>query len=363
MSCASSDYLCIVNNCSGGIGSGTQLFNYWRDYNCPAAYAEAINTSPTGSLAYNPIQQLAMQEKVTELFNTYLTTNTITDDVTSTSFSTFQNTLLNLCINPTLPGICGLFLGGTTGMSGYCGKFSRDQTINSPILIDFCGCYVPPDPKYLQFTLGSPGCQIGTGCTAGCTAGNTGCTGLPACDPLCHRSMTSQKAYQPTGTFITCPQNICVIDNVTINATESQVAGGINFNTVCSGCGGGSGGNGCLCIVSGVNISATASQIGVGTNFNEFCGGSSVCIVQDSAGNIISENGCTGINPTNIGIPTYSYLPNLGILFIVILVVLLILFIAIAARFSTQKVNRPIILEDIKQSPEDETSRLLYQIK
>jgi hypothetical protein len=361
MSCQPNDFMCIVNNCSGGIGSGTELFNYWQDHNCPAAYAEAINTAPDGSLAYNPDEQLAMQMKVVELFNTYFLTNSLTDDVTSTSFNTFQNTLLSLCINPTLPGICELFLGGGTGVSGYCEQFSRAQAINSPTLINFCGCYVPPNQEYLQFTLGSSGCQIGTGCTAGCTAGNTGCTGQPACDPLCHRAMTSQKVYQPTGNFITCPQNICVIDNVTISATESEVPGGINFNTVCSGCGGASGGDGCLCIVSGLNVSATMSQIGVGTNFNEFCGASSVCIVQDAAGNIISESGCTGINPTNIGISSYSYLPNLGILFIIILVVLLIFFIAITARFATQKVNRPTILEE--QAPKEQSIQFSYQIK
>lgn len=327
MDCAPSDFLCIVNNCSGAIGSGTQLFNYWQTHNCPAAYAEAINTGPGDALEYNPVNQQAMQGKVVDLFNTYFITNSLTDDVTSTSYNTFQNTLLNLCINPALPGICGEFL------SNYCDGFTRDQTKNSPTLINFCGCYVSPDPTYLSLTLGSPECLIGaSGCTAGCTAGNTGCTGQPACDPLCHRAMTSQKAYQPSGNFITCPQTICVIDNVTINATQSQVPGGINFNTVCSGCGGASGGDGCLCIVSGINISATMSQIGVGSNFNQLCGNNSVCIVEDSAGNIISQGGCTGINPANGNIPTFSYLPNLGILFIVILVVLLFLFITITAR-------------------------------
>lgn len=336
----------IVNNCSGAIGSGTQLFNYWKENNCPAAYAQLINTNSTGQLQYNPVSQQLAQDKVVQLFNTYFQTNTITDDVTSPSYNNFQNTLLQLCIDPTLPGICSQWLqgycNGTTGLNPSCQinnltckGFSRAQISNSPTLINFCGCYTPPDPIYLKYTLGSPGCQIGTGCTAGCTAGNTGCTGQPACDPLCHRALTSQKAYQPNGTIITCPQEICAIDDATINVTNSTVPGGINFNTVCSGCGGPSGGDGCLCIVSGVNISATFSNIGIGENVNEFCSGSSVCIVEDSSGNIISEGGCTGINPVNAGIPQYSNLPNLGILFIIILLVLLILFIAIAARSST----------------------------
>ncbi len=334
MSCKPSDFMCIVNNCSGAIGSGTELFDYWRVNNCPSAYSQAINTSPTGSLAYNPIQQQAMQQKVVELFNTYFITNQLTDDVTSTSFNIFQDTLLSLCIDPTLPGICESFL------TNYCKDYTREQTVNSPTLTNFCGCYVPPDQNYLQFTLASEACSIGapTGCTAGCTAGNTGCTGQPACDPLCHRALTSHKAFQPTGDIITCPQNICVIDDVTINIQQSRIPGGINFNTVCSGCGGKTGSSGCLCVVSGINISATVAQIGVGTNFNEFCGGSSVCLVEDNEGNIISQGACTGINPTNIGVSGAYYDPVIGIIFILLLVVLIILFISIAARSSSKTV-------------------------
>jgi len=332
MSCDQGDFLCIVNNCSGGIGAGTELFNYWLENNCPAAYSQAINTNVNGLLQYNQIAQTLVQGQIIRLFNTYFITNQLTDDVTSPSFNNFQNTLLSLCTDPTLPGVCTGFL------SNYCDQFSRDQASNSPTIINFCGCYVAPDPVYLQFTLGSPECNQGiSGCTSGCTAGNTGCTGQLACDPLCHRALTSQRANTQIGSIITCPQTICVIDNVIINATQSRVPGGINFNTVCSGCVGASGSDGCLCIVSGVNVSATLSQIGVGTNFNELCGTNSVCLVEDSEGNIISEGGCTGINPTNIGVSGLSYTPVLGVVFIIILVVLLILFIAIAARFSAPK--------------------------
>ena len=355
MSCAPSDFLCIVNNCSGAIGSGTDLFNYWNQNNCPAAYSQAINTGTGGVLVYNPVQQQVMQGKVVDLFNTYFLTNDLTDDVTSTSFNPFQSTLLELCTDPTLPGICTQFL------NGYCGQFSRGQAVNSPTLINFCGCYVPPDPDYLRFTLGSPECLIGaSGCTAGCTAGNTGCTGQPACDPLCHRAMTSQKAFQPTGNLITCPQTICVIDDVTINASQSTIPGGINFNTVCSGCGGATGSDGCLCIVSGVNVSTTLSQIGVGTNFDQFCGASSVCLVEDNAGNIISEGGCTGINPLNMGISGGFYLPTIGIIFILLLVVLLIFFVAIAARSSTQTIANPTVI--VKHPPSDAPVEFSHQI-
>lgn len=328
MNCAPTDYVCIANNCSGYNGlSGAKLFNYWEINNCPVAYAQVINTGANGTLQYNPANQLAVQDDVTHLFDTYLSTNQITDNVTSSSYNSFQNTLLDLCIDPTLPGVCNNFL------TGFCANRTRSSVQDSPILIDFCGCYVPPDPEYLKYTLGTPPCLIGaTGCM-GCTGGETGCAGQPSCDPLCHRALTSQKAYQPTGDFITCSQNICVIDNVTINATGAQIAGGINFNTVCFGCGGAEGGPGCLCVVSGVNVSGTFASVGLGTNYNQFCGGNSVCLVTDSEGNVVSSGGCTGINPLNIPISTATQLPNLGIIFIMILIVLLVFFIGIAATF------------------------------
>lgn len=331
-SCDESDNLCVVQNCSGYIGGGNILFNYWNTHNCPSAYAQFITTGPDNILEYNPVNQKEAQDYVNNLFDVYLSTNKLTDNVTA-DYNPFQNTLLDLCLDPRLPGICGQFL------TGYCGGYTRDKVINSPVLINFCGCYTTPDPVYLTYTMGSAECVTGgSGCTAGCMAGDPGCTGQPACDPLCHRALTSQKAYDPTGNIITCPQNICVIDNITINAYETQVPGGINFNTVCPACGGSSGGDGCLCIVSGVNISSTMSNIGVGSNFNFFCGSSSVCLLEDSSGNI-TQTGCTGINPNQITIPSFPVHPNYAIIIIIGFILLIILFVAIATQYSSQKVH------------------------
>lgn len=337
LKCPPSDFACIAKNCSGFIGKGESLFNYWQENDCPAAYSQVINTGPTGALAYNPQKMEEMQVSVAALFDTYFTTNQITDDVNSPDYNNFQNTLLELCINPTLPGICELRLAGPTGgTGGYCAQFTRQNAINSQVVGDFCGCYVPPDPTYLKYTLGTTQCLEGspTGCVAGCTAGTAGCTGQPACDPLCHSASTSQKAFLPTGNIITCPQNICAINDVTINIEQSRVPGGINFNSICSGCGGPSGGDGCLCVVSGVNLSETMGSLGVGENFNDFCSGSnSVCIVENSEG-VISEGGCAGISSENIGFSVF-YLPALGVALAFVLAVFLVFMICIISRSST----------------------------
>ena len=330
MSCAPGDILCQMLNCSGAVGPGQALFSYWQNNNCPVAYSQFINGFGGGNLQYTPEGQSIAQNYVQQLFDTYFITNSLTDNVTSPQYNPFQNTLLSLCTDPTLPGVCAIFL------NNYCSSYTRDEVINSPVLTNFCGCYVPPDPTYLQYTLGTPECNQGiTGCQT-CTGG-PGCTGQPACDPLCHRALTSQKSNDTLGIAITCPQNVCVIDGVTVNVQGSNIPGGINFNSVCPGCSNGN--QSCLCVVSGVNVSATMADIGVGVNFNQLCGPSSVCLVEDNDGNIISAGACTGIDAGNIPITTPSSTPNIGIILIMLLIVLIFLFVSITLKFTPQEIT------------------------
>lgn len=321
MSCVTLD--CIVDNCSAV--SGANFIEFWDNNDCPMAYYTIINASSGATFGYNEESLISAQSYVQNLFNVYLETYNLTDDITDPKYNTFQDTLIDLCANASLPGICGTFLGGN---GGYCSQFSRTQAINSQTLTDLCGCYVPPDENYLKYTLGSLGCEQGTGCTAGCTAGESGCTGQPACDPLCHRAMTSQRSYLPLGNLITCPQNICAINDVTINIIGSRVPGGINFNSVCSGCGGPQGADGCLCVVSGLNISSTLSDIGIGTNYKNFCSADSIAIITNEDGDILFETPLSEAdpNPTN-NINPYPLVINFGLVIVtgLILIVLILL--------------------------------------
>jgi hypothetical protein len=333
----------VVTTCSGfNISPGEDLFDYWQTHNCPVAYSQFINTAPDGSLTYNVIQQATLQDYVNNLFETYFITNTLTDDVTSPEFNNFQNTLLSLCIDPTLPGVCGQFL------FPYCSEITRTDAINSPTLTNFCGCYVPPDPTYLKLTV-PPGCT------------GTGCTGNAACDPLCHRALTSHQAIDATGELLECPQTICVIDDVVINANQSQVPGGINFNTVCMGCNDGSS-DGCLCIVAGVDISATMANIGVGANFNQFCGTGSVCLVEDGEGNIISEGGCESIQFGQIPAIAPPVTPFWGLVILIVVIVIIVLVLVIVARNSRETLQYPTVFTESGPPPSPTTPQLVKQI-
>jgi hypothetical protein len=299
------DFNQIVKNCSGAVGANS-LQAYWEEENCPIKYSQLLNTDSNGSLTYNSDGQQKAQNCVQELFTTYLSTYSLTDNIFSSEYSTFQNTLNALCVNDTLPGIC------EKSLINYCANVSRQDALNSTVQTNFCGCYVPPDPIYLQYTEPPAG-------------------GNPACDPLCHRALTSQKADSSTGVLALCPQNICVINNTVVNTANSSINEGINFNSVCSGCGSN---DPCLCIISGTNLSDTLSNIGVGTgstpgggNFNLLCGDDSICIVQDSNGNIISQGKCSANQ--NLTVPGYSTMPNWYVIafFFFLFFVFLILFI------------------------------------
>lgn len=277
---------CNLFQCSTDIG-------HWSNYNCPIAYSQSLNTSD-GQFEYSEASLGVTQVYVDTLFSTFLIDHTFTDDISNPRYSPFQTQIRDLCIDPSLPGVCG------TALEKLCSNYSRTQIEGSSILSDLCGCYTPPNTQITQYTLGSTPCLTGDEPCVGCIPGQIGCVSLPQCDPLCRRSSTSQKANPPTGNFITCPVSICAIDNVTVNSD-------VTFNQVCSGCGAG----GCICVISGINTDEVAANVGLGINFDQYCGSNSVCINNGVAGN------CNVPDPEDLPLPSFSSFPSWGILAIV----------------------------------------------
>lgn len=287
----------LVIDCSGDQLSGQDLFTFWNTHPCIPAYSQAINTAANGTLLYNPSCQNSVRQEISALFTNYLSTNTFTDDVTDPAYNTFQNTLVELCTLPTLPGVC------TDALTSFCAAYTRDQVVNSNVLTNLCGCYVSPDPN----------------------------TNLPAvCDALCNRATTSQVANNETGIIDTCNENVCVISQVQINTINSQLGNNpVSFNNLCPECGVDSD-NPCVCIISGINIGDTLGSVGITTNFNQFCGPNSQCVVEDEAGNVISKGPC----PTNNPIPVnqYSSAPVWGVVAIMLVILVIVIIGVIVIR-------------------------------
>lgn len=307
---------------------GQELIDTWEVLDCPAAFNIVLNTDSNGNANYNPESLPGLGVYVTKLFNSYNNQYTITDDKSNPRYNPFQDTLLDLCLNPTLPGLCQSYL------TSECSKYTREQALNSPVLTNFCGCYVPPDPVYIKYTLGNAACNNGDPGCATCTEGQPGCTGQRSCDPICHRALTSQRANPQTGNFITCPQNICAIDNTVIQTANSNVPGGINFFNVCGECNTTAG---CLCVIAGVNYSDTSANLGIGTNINQLCGSSSVCVTLNEDGTEASSGPCLN-SVEDITIPPMYYGPNIVIVILSILLILAVLILALVSRYANKVV-------------------------
>ena len=351
-------YLIAATNCStqenGQPYTDINVLNtIWNEkYNCPLAYEVFMNSTPTGtqsagfcSLQYNEVNSCILKQYVSYIFTTFTKNCQIGDVNGSTACKEFEIKLQDLCLNLSLPGVCSYFLSGNaTGcesttkfpkLTDFCNNYTRDQVANNPALNSFCGCYVKPDDRFINKIKVTPGCinNDGTECKK-CLKTDKDfdkCVSNPTCDSLCHRANTSQRATVNNGKFITCPQSICAINDVTIDIVNSIIPGGINFNSICGGC---NKKNGCLCVISGVNINQTMSTIGVG-NLNNLCE-TSYCITEGSE----ELEECGNFNPSNGDIPSTQSSINIGITFILLVTILIILFICIAVRFNHKNPNK-----------------------
>ena len=323
--------------CSGTGGLvGPALFQYWATHDCPSAYAALLNSSPVpigevvslncsgtggaGNCAgsttclgstfqngatvtvnvpcttlttkalmqeYNPRMLPLVQNYLSDLFIAYNKTNAITNNRTDPQYNPFQEELLQTCLDPRLPGACQPYL------SGYCSAYSSLGELN-PTTVDFCGCFVP-----------NPYPEIPNGCAPGC-----------------NRPQTVRKSDPATGQLEKCSPDVCVIDNVTISLTNSEVSGGVNFVNFCPGCGGGTEG-GCFCLIAGVDVTETFSSIGLGTSFSQYCGPGSVCL-QGTAPHLVSVS-CQNAAAASATGGTSSVFPWKWIILVSLVVTLFVL--------------------------------------
>lgn len=205
--------------------------------------------------------------------------------------STFINTpmgrsMYQLC--ESIPGLCN------NVVPPMCSGYSRDQISRDADLIRWCGCYVTPESSNVA----------------------------PECDPLCVLQGTIAKSYlSSSGARQECEHDVCVINNVNINAVESTL-GAINFSTLCSQCTR----DNCTCIVNDVAIKSLESSIPL-TVFESRCTGEgSVC--QTVVNGVLSDIPCSqlysGVNKTQI-----NPMPQWVWFVIGILVVLVVMSIVI----------------------------------
>jgi hypothetical protein len=151
----------------------------------------------------------------------------------------------------TLPGLPGynpwqdyLYYNVCCPISGLCQEAltntCADRTAQrislNPAVAQWCGCHLPVgeyEDYSVKFNI------------------------PPQCSPSCNRFGTIP-ITDGSGQPIRCKQDICLIDNVTVNLVNAQIGNGIDFNQMCDNCGGGQ----CSCIVSDTTVDLANSTIG-----------------------------------------------------------------------------------------------------
>jgi len=169
----------------------------------------------------------------------------------------------------------------------------RNEISQSPTLLSYCGCFAPV-PEFFSSRIN----------------GFSSSPGDSPCDPLCYNnqvfklydfSVTKGGQIEGGGTIKECNDQICVIDNNSINSLNSN--GNINFNQTCKGCL--EKNSGCLCFLD-VSTKGLVNKVTSGNNgmvsqinYQQNCPGNSVCFKYNDGE--IEEVECNKINTPSTG--------------------------------------------------------------
>jgi len=167
----------------------------------------------------------------------------------------------NICCP--LPGVC------QEGLGEVCADKTMDQMSINTLLAQWCGCHMPNE-NYLEY---SQKYNIQKPCT-----------------PVCNRLGTIPLTGINNNP-INCKQNICVIDDISIDIINTQIGGGLNINQLCNNCTGGQ----CTCIISNSNIEIRNSIINNNVNAITNKCGTFNCTTLNP--------GTNGMGPTLITVP------------------------------------------------------------
>ena len=213
---------------------------------------------------------------------------------TDSLYTFFRNVEVRGIANPLIQNICNANLSQFTQVADK----RRFVSLNPPLL-DWCGCFTPPDPVTLEVDSSFP----------------------PECDPLCVNDQ-SINLVDSSGIAIECNSTVCVISDVSLN-----VAGSTNrqydFQQICNACESSQlnpSSQPCRCIIDS-EFSSVLSKINandptggdgkvgmdVGLVFERYCP-NSVCYVVDRETGSVQSLECNKLNPAATGQGT----PNNG---------------------------------------------------
>lgn len=249
--------------CRGDNLEGQAWFDIWDNNNCTNVF-NCLLFNLNGEPVWNPKQLPQVQSDFLDIFNKYLSTNSITNSGQQ-GYNVFQETLHDTCSQ--VPGGCDLALENI-GNDQLCYGKTRDQIATSAPFLDFCGCFAPP---------------------ADIITPNNVYNQNPQCDPLCSRINTIRLANYNTGEFLECNDGVCVIDNTSVAATKTSIGNNINFTQICNTC---NKGIGCECILADNAVNGIENP----ADINQFC---NTCYIVPPGGTIPLKTTCSQVVEPN----------------------------------------------------------------
>lgn len=265
---------------------------------CPYNYQKCGQTYNQAVFDNGNIDETAFLQSESDFIDIY--TNYITtfgNNITIPGlpgYNVMQEAILDACND--LPGSCILASQRFVQLGQNGVAFTRESISSNAGLLNFYGCVTPP--------LTAPPEAV------------SNLVNDTQCDPLCNRINTI-KLYSGS-TQLECQRTVCIIDQVTINAVNSD-ASGLNFDQVCNNCANG----GCTCIISGVDVNSIWSNIN--GNFNQDCGANSLCYQTNNIGLLVPVNCASVITNTGPTFPAYYYV-IIGLIILLILITIAIVY-------------------------------------
>lgn len=127
----------------------------------------------------------------------------------------------------------------------------RNSVSTNDTLLDWCGCFTPPDQLLLVGMTGT-------------NRSNDNVSDTTLCDPLCTNpnSIKRFSNFNRTGDFnlyLQCKANVCIIDNISITSIDSDIPA--TFTQVCPGCNVPGSTEACMCIIDTDTSSSTFGKI------------------------------------------------------------------------------------------------------
>jgi len=303
-------------SCIGINSDGTEMSDAtWQagwSSACISEFQNIINGYPTTSTLYTFSAGgfLLVQEDFEYMWAKFLFSgggNVITSPG-QTGFNPFQDILINGCVQ--IPGACAIIQPET------CSNCSRAEIANLSALVGLCGCFAPS----LTSTYGTSIGEISNI--------------TPECDPLCSQQTAAKNRNTTTGLAIECEATICVIDAISIGASQSTT-GGASITQICPSCANSSSTNQCKCIVnvsdSGIIQSIDGLSFSDAVTFNQYCPGA-LCLTADPITQVVTPVECSnfttsaGLSKITLPIPTSIWIIVVIVIVVAILVIMIFRF-------------------------------------